>query len=140
MSNHDPQPRAENTPHIERRPQPGPYTVTPGEEDLSEPCDHRTTHSEEGEVMSQKVIFKPRGRRGDVDCEVCGRRYRREVLRGLGGDDRPYMNTWVGNPDGSTDLVTHCRSPRCDPAGPGQRELEELGASGMNVHLPGGGR
>lgn len=32
MSNHDPQPRAENTPHIERRPQPGPYTVTPGEE------------------------------------------------------------------------------------------------------------
>jgi len=32
MSNHDPQPRAENTPRIAPRPTPGPYTVTPGEE------------------------------------------------------------------------------------------------------------
>ena len=41
MSNHDPQPRVQNTPHIEPRPTPGrptgfsvagPYTVTPGEE------------------------------------------------------------------------------------------------------------
>ena len=32
MSDHDPQPRVENTPHIAPGPRPGPYTVTPGAE------------------------------------------------------------------------------------------------------------
>lgn len=81
----------------------------------------------------------PRKRRGDVDCEVCGRRHRRETIP-RDPDSRPYVNTWVENPDRSTDLVLHCRSPRCEPAGTGQRELEELGASGMQVYLPGGAR